>query len=63
MVIGGQQHAVGSDVTAVSAAIEAVQRHGADALELRLEHRDGRIRLFLGASDRKGASATVWLVL
>ncbi len=62
MVIGGRQHAVGSDVSAVSAAIEAEQRHGSDGPVLRLEHRDDRVLVSVAPSSRKGADATVWLV-
>ncbi|MDA1101601.1 MAG: DUF1223 domain-containing protein [Proteobacteria bacterium] len=66
MVIGGRQHVVGSDASAVEAAIEAEQRHqnaaeGA-APALRIEHLDSRILVALAASPHKHADATVWLV-
>ena len=38
MVIGGRQHAVGSDASAVEAAIEAERRDGNGAPDLRLAH-------------------------
>ncbi len=66
MVIGGRQHAVGSDAAAVEAAIEAEQRRqdarADSAPALRIEHKDGRILVTLAASRRKRAEATVWLV-
>lgn len=70
MVIGGRQHAVGSDATAVDAAIEAEQRRrdddensGGDAApDLHVEHRDGRVLITLAASQEKRTNATVWLV-
>lgn len=62
MVIGGRQHAVGSDAAAVAAAIEAEQRHADAAPKLSLHHSDDRVLVSLGASDRKGINAIVWLV-
>jgi len=70
MVIGGRQHAAGSDVIAVAAAIDAEQRrsdgggdsNGDVAPELRIEHRDRRIQITLAASQDQYADATVWLV-
>ena len=65
MVIGGRQHAVGSDVSAVSAAIEAEQRRSDGSPKLHVKHQDGRILISLDALDasgRKGVNATVWLV-
>ena len=65
MVIGGRQHAVGSDRAAVEAAIEAERRRDAekqDAPALRIEHRDGRILVTLSAAKDNHADATVWLV-
>ncbi len=65
MVIGGRQHAVGSDTAAVSAAIEAEQRRSEGSPILHLKHRDGRILVSLDALEaagRKGVNATVWLV-
>jgi hypothetical protein len=62
MVIGGRQHAVGSDAAAVDAAIEAEQRHGSGRPILALAHKDGRILVSLAAATNKRADATVWLV-
>ncbi|MDP6689364.1 MAG: DUF1223 domain-containing protein [Alphaproteobacteria bacterium] len=63
MVIGGRQHAVGSDAAAVEAAIEAEKGHmSAAAPNLRLQHKDGRILVLLGAAENKRADATIWLV-
>ena len=66
MVIGGRQHAVGSDAAAVDAAIEAERRRQDSrkdsAPELRVEHQDGHVLVNLTASDDKRANATVWLV-
>ncbi len=62
MVIGGRQHAVGSDAAAVDAAIEAEQRHGRGAPDLALTHKDGRILISLAAAPNKQADAIVWLV-
>ncbi|MBT4488429.1 MAG: DUF1223 domain-containing protein [Rhodospirillaceae bacterium] len=62
MVIGGRQHAVGSDVAAVSAAIEAEQRRTKDTPKLTLAHRNDRIQISLAATDREGINATIWLV-
>lgn len=63
MVIGGRQHAVGSDAPAVEAAIESEKGHMSAAIpDLRLLHRDGRILVSLGAVPNKRANATIWLV-
>ena len=66
MVIGGRQHAVGSDAAAVAAAIYAERRRqesmGDAAPALRIEHKDGRILIALAASPNKPTDATVWLV-
>ncbi|MBT3372043.1 MAG: DUF1223 domain-containing protein [Rhodospirillaceae bacterium] len=62
IVIGGRQHAVGSDAAAVEAAIEAERRHADGLPDLRLAHKDGRIIVSLAAAPGKRADATVWLV-
>ena len=62
MVIGGRQHAVGSDRSAVEAAIETERLRANGRPELRLEHRDGRVLIHLGPSGRDDTNATVWLV-
>jgi hypothetical protein len=62
MVIGGRQHAVGSDAAAVAAAIEAEQLRSTGAAILRLTHADGRVIVSLAAAPKAGTNATVWLV-
>ena len=68
MVIGGRQHAVGSDASAVAAAIEAEQRNGKDNTNgnagpvLRLQHQDGHILFSLSAVSDPSTDATIWLV-
>ena len=62
MVIGGRQHAVGSDAAAVAAAIKAEQLRSTGAAILRLTHADGRVIVSLAAAPKAGTNATVWLV-
>ena len=62
MVIGGRQHAVGSDAAAVAAAIAAEQLRSTGAPKLWLRHVDGRVVISLRAAAKAGINATVWLV-
>ncbi|MBT3333290.1 MAG: DUF1223 domain-containing protein [Rhodospirillaceae bacterium] len=62
MVIGGRQHAVGSDSAAVAAAIEAEQNRNTARPILHLQHLDGRVLVSLSAAPDSLKDATIWLV-